>query len=108
MNCCVAESCSFSGGGQPFRRPRDGIIDGCEEGGGRNWMGSCGGQEGTGRRRDFRAFSYFSVDRELDLVRELFLALGRRAHNNKHAVLLQYRIGRWCARWLGRGCSHFK
>ena len=95
-------------GGQPFRRASDGLIDGCEEGGGRNWMGSCGGQEGTGRRRDFRAFSYFSVDRELDLVRELFLALGRRAHNNKHAVLLQYRIGRWCARWLGRGRSHFK
>ena len=34
----------------------------------------------------FRAFSCFSVDRELDLVRELFLALSRRAHNNKHAV----------------------
>ena len=34
----------------------------------------------------FKVFSYFLVDRELDLVRELFLALGRRAHKNKHAV----------------------
>ena len=41
-------------------------------------MGSCGGR-GTGRRRDFHAFSYFLVYRELDLVRELFLALGWRA-----------------------------
>ena len=33
-------------------------------------------------------FVLFVVDREIDLVRELFLALGGRAHDNKHAVPL--------------------
>jgi hypothetical protein len=55
VNCCVAELVrkpwyhqrsmtdgTIFRGGQPFRRPGDGIIDGCEDGGGRNWMGSCG------------------------------------------------------------------
>ena len=71
VNCCVVElvkrlMAPFLGVGQPFRWPRNGLIDGCEEGGGRNWMGSCG-RRGTGHRRDFHAFLYFLVDRELGL-----------------------------------------
>ena len=79
----------------PFRRPRDGLVVGCEEGNKWNWFGSCGG--GTGCRRTFCA-----VDRDLDLLGTLAgmkipLRDGR-LRPNKHAVPLHYRIGRWCAR----------
>ena len=57
--------------------PCDGLFDDCEEGGGWNWMGSCGGSTGVD--------VLFVVDCST-LVRELFLALGGRTYNIEHAV----------------------
>ena len=55
--------------------------------------GHCIGDEWIGwgavveEARASRCFlCFFVVDCALDLVRELFLALSRRAHNKKHAV----------------------
>ena len=43
------------GGKQPFRRSHNGLVVGCEEGGGWNWMGSCVG----GTMHHHRAFHVF-------------------------------------------------
>ena len=78
----------------PFRRARDGLVVGCEEGNKCNWFGSCGG--GTGCRRTFCA-----VDCDLDLGTLAWMKIplrDGRLRPNKHAVPLHYRIGRWCAR----------
>ena len=60
VHCCVVVTIQglgrsmmgpLLGGKQPFRRSRDGLVFGCEEGDKWNWVGSCGG--GTGCRRTF-------------------------------------------------------